>query len=91
MKPVFDEVGFFEEIWDATTRKCIGTRTVKAQPGRECGMAGDQEFTITSSLCIRRGHKLYVIKASPAKPVKLFSRLLIICGRVNYNHPLSPQ
>lgn len=85
----FQELGYYEEIWDAKTRQCIGTRTVAAQPGRPCGMAGDQPITLTSSLVIRRGHKLHVVKATKDKPVELFTRLMIICGRVNFAHPKS--
>lgn len=77
----FEVVGLFEELIEPGG-KCIGTRRLDCeQCPRPLGAAGRIEVSFTESFLVQRGHKLHLIKASPAKPVKVWSMLQVLCGR----------
>jgi hypothetical protein len=78
----YEIFGYFEEVWNAKTRKCLGTRPVAEQPGREFGTRGEQSFTAYEPLAIFRGPKRVSVNASPRKPIELFTRYAPLCGRL---------
>lgn len=80
---LFELKGYFEDVCDAASGKCLGTRTVPAPTdGRPCSYHGIREETVTSPLQLMRGHKAHTFFASPAKPLKIRTSLQIICGRI---------
>lgn len=78
---VFEHLGYFEELIDATSFKCYGTRKVDDPQGRECGYAGRREETLIATVHLDKGHKSVLLKASPAKPVRVVTMLHVLCGR----------
>lgn len=81
----FEIVGYFEDLTDAQTGKVYGTRKVPLQLGREFGVNGALTIELTQNTEIDRGHKKYVIKASPKKPVRVITHLNKLCGRMIRN------
>lgn len=88
MESQFEIIGYFEEIWDATTRRILGTRRCAEQPERKICLHGQIDFTITEPLEIMRGHKTVRIFASKLQPVALFSRLYPLCGKLKSEESL---
>lgn len=82
MESIYEIEGYQEEIWDAKTRKCLGLRRVSQDPQRAYGTQGERESVLTESITIQSGHKTCLVKATPKKPVKIFTRYLPICGRL---------
>ncbi len=80
----FEIVGYFEEIFDVASGKCLGTRRTEKQSNRIQGSGGEVFFTITEPIELQKGHKFTRVKASVAKPVKLMSRYLPLCGRMKW-------
>lgn len=77
----FETLGWYEEVLELGGRT-LGTRNVKRQPNRKCGHSGMTEVVLTENTTLQRGHKDWVIKASPAKPVTVLTILYIKCGRL---------
>lgn len=81
-KQNFEVMGYFEEVMDARTGKCLGTRRVDPDPARKCGYHGQREETATKPLVLQRGHKTITVFASAAKPLQVKTTLQILCGRM---------
>jgi hypothetical protein len=79
----FEILGYFEEIWDAKTRKCIGTRKVLLEvQDRRFGEPGERRVTLMHDIEMTVGHKTQILRASKNKPREIFTRLQPICGRM---------
>lgn len=84
-RQLFEHAGFFEEVMDARTGKCLGTRRVAGDENRPCGYHGQREETATAPLSLQRGHKTIVVPASKDKPLLIRTTQQIICGRMLVN------
>lgn len=84
-KQFYEYLGFFEDIVEVATGRVLGTRKCNEQPGREMGQAGAREETLVESVTLDRGHKTFLVKASPDKPVLVRTTYLPICGRMSSN------
>lgn len=85
----FEVVGYFEELIDPETTKLLGVRTV-AEPTRPIGSPGRLEYKLVQDTVLRKGVKTVVVKASPAKPVRVVGMLQVLCGRTKFN-PQPPK
>lgn len=81
----FEVLGFWEELIDLDTGKLLGTRPVAALD-RQMGQAGRRDFEITEPIEIQKGHRLTMLKASPAKPKRVAGVLNALCGKPNPNY-----
>lgn len=78
----FETLGYFEDVCDAKTGVCLGTRRVTPRPGRVCGYHGQEEETMTAPFELTRGHKTVTVKASEKKPLRIRTTLQILCGKM---------
>lgn len=83
IKPLFENKGYFEDVTDLGTGKCLGTRLVPAPTdGRECGYHGQREEIVMKPMVLQRGHKEITVPCSPARPMTIRTTLYIVCGRL---------
>lgn len=75
----FETFGLAEELIDTTSFKLLGIRRVP-KADRPIGSDGRVEKILTERIEVQRGHKRDVIKASPAKPVKVWASLFPLCS-----------
>lgn len=62
--------------------KLLGMRRIEKPEGREFGVYGRREYTLTEPLTLQKGYKQVTIKATPQKPIKCVGYAHIICGRL---------
>lgn len=87
----FEVLGFFVEYiqHDAGGTKLLGYKLLDVDEApRPLGSDGRLEMTITEPLTLRKGTKEVVIKASPERPLTVFSMVQARCGQTKY---VSPQ
>jgi|KBSSwiStaDraftv2_1062776.scaffolds.fasta_scaffold2271502_2 hypothetical protein len=77
----FEVLGYREDLMDAMTGKLLGTREIP-EPDRPLGSNGMKEYTITEAIVLKRGHKEFILKASPQRPKRVVGMIQILCGKV---------
>ena len=82
IKSMFEVLGYFEDVVDVSTGKCLGTRKCAEQPGRILGYNGQQQQTMTAPFELERGHKTIIVKASKEKPMQIRTTYLRLCGKL---------
>lgn len=84
----FEISGDFEELLDPVTGRCLGTRNVPHEDGREYGFRGRRMADFTSPVEVLRGPNLFTLPASRQKPLSVVTMVQRNCGRALWVHPL---
>lgn len=71
--------GFFEELVDVDTNKVYGVR-VHRQATRPLGSLGREVQVLTQDEWLHKGTRQVLLRASKAKPKKVWAMLQAICG-----------
>jgi hypothetical protein len=78
----FEVLGFMEEFQDALTYKDLGFRYLD-RPTRPLGSLGFQRLELTETITLKKWTQKEVrIVASPTRPKTVFSRVIVLCGRL---------
>lgn len=83
----FEVLGFFEEYIDmgGDYPKVLGTKTLSVDEApRLLGAPGRKEQTVTAPLTLMRGYREVVVRASPARPLRVVTMVQILCGKSKY-------
>lgn len=78
----FELKGYYEEFHDIEFNKWLGVQLLSECPAdRLLGSQGRIEYTLTHNLTLRKGHKIYLLKASKQRPIKVATMVQILGGR----------
>lgn len=79
----FEHLGWYEDLQENRHPfRLLGSRRVENPTGRKCGYDGQQVYSLTETVVLKKGHKEVTVKASPQRPVEVRTTLQILCGRI---------
>lgn len=78
----FEVHGYFEEFIEREhPHRVLGWRRIETAT-RKLGFAGRIEVDLIENLTLTKGLKQVLIKASPKKPVRVWTMIQVVCGAV---------